>query len=202
MYTIYTHINKINCKVYIGQTKNKVSNRWGNNGKNYLRYTTIFSQAIKKYGWNNFIHAIVREGLTKIEADCIERYLIAYYKGLDACYNMTDGGEGRVGVRFPDRLKPLVSARFKGKPLTEEHKAKISKALTGIKRSESFREKLRHRAPIGAKRVQKLDMSGNLICEYMSTKEASRNTGIQATHIARCARGARPSAGGFIWKYV
>lgn len=245
MYTIYVHINKINLKVYIGQTKKKVEERWGKGGKNYLRHTTIFSNAIKKYGWDNFLHVIIKEGLTKEEADCVERYLIAYYKGLGVCYNMTDGGEGIVGIQFTDSRREAISKATKGRipwnkgkrnifsketleniskkhrgkivseetrrkqslsrrgrKFTEKHKERISRALTGIKRSEEFKEKLRKRILCNTKSVLKYDLGGNLLKKYPSIREATKDTGVKGTHISRCARGKRPTAGGFIWKYA
>ena len=51
MYTVYKHINKLNGKVYVGQTSLGVNDRW-KNGKGYKN--GIFRNAIKKYGWDNF----------------------------------------------------------------------------------------------------------------------------------------------------
>lgn len=201
MYTIYVHINRFNLKVYVGQTKNKPKIRWGRNGKNYLRHETMFSNAIRKYGWDNFLHAIVKEGLTKEEADCVERYLIAYYKGIGASYNTTDGGEGALGIKYTDELRKQVSERFKGKPFTEEHKRRISEALKGRPKSKIAIEHMKNRVASNNREVIKCDRKGNYICAYSSIRNASKDTGVVATHISRCARGKRPTAGGYIWKY-
>ena len=47
-YKIYMHKNKINGKVYIGQTKQSLKNRWSN-GYGY-RECPKFWRAIQKYG--------------------------------------------------------------------------------------------------------------------------------------------------------
>lgn len=60
---IYCHKNKINGKVYIGQTKNLPEIRWGKNGSNYSGQTYFYREIIK-YGWDNFDHII----LEKIDA--------------------------------------------------------------------------------------------------------------------------------------
>lgn len=45
------------------------------------------------------------------------------------------------------------------------------------------------------------DKSSNLIKIFKTCGLTSKETGIKTTHIARCARGIRPSAGGYIWRY-
>jgi len=51
-YTIYIHKNKINGKVYIGQTGQDPKKRW-DNGNGY-KTCSRFWNAIQKYGWDNF----------------------------------------------------------------------------------------------------------------------------------------------------
>ena len=63
MYTVYQHINKINGKVYIGMTSRSLKERFGNNGNNYTTSPSFFN-AIQEYGWDNFDHIILYEGLT------------------------------------------------------------------------------------------------------------------------------------------
>ena len=171
MYIVYKHINKIKGKVYIGQTVLNVERRW-RNSKGYK--TGVFKKAIEKQGWNNFEHIIVRDKLSKEEANLLEISLIRKYKELGICYNITDGGEGACGYKhteeskkkisnrskgkkIPEYIKILVSERFKGVALTEEHKLKISNTLKknnagkihfnkGRKHSEEYREKCRARS--------------------------------------------------------
>ena len=43
-------------KSYIGKTtKEKVGDRWGKGGSQYLTYKNAFNNAIRKYGWITFI---------------------------------------------------------------------------------------------------------------------------------------------------
>lgn len=216
MYIVYKHINKINGKVYIGQTALNVERRW-RNGKGYK--TGVFKKAIEKYGWDNFEHIIVRDKLSKEEANLLEVSLIRKYKELGICYNITDGGEGACGYKhteeskkkisnrskgkkIPEYIKILVSERFKGVALTEEHKLKISIALRGKSKSEEAKLKMKlNHSYHDLVEVIKCDKNGNIICTYPSIAEASRDTSILQTHISRCARGKRPSAGGYKWKY-
>ena len=91
MYKIYAHINRINKKVYIGQTCRKPEIRW-NNGKGYIN-NPKFYPAILKYGWDGFEHIILEEGLTKEEASIAEQKWITHFDSYNNGYNATTGGE-------------------------------------------------------------------------------------------------------------
>lgn len=96
-YYVYTHINIINWKVYVGITTRDPKIRW-NNGNGYLlkirnKYSQPkFANAIIKYGWKNFIHNYW-EVSSKDEMLDWERYLIDYYDSTKNGYNSTTGGE-------------------------------------------------------------------------------------------------------------
>ena len=94
MFTVYMHVNKINQKKYIGITSQKPENRWGSKGQGY--YSQYFANAIKKYGWDNFDHFILCEGLEEDEAKQMEIQLIAEHCSNKAeyGYNLTIGGDG------------------------------------------------------------------------------------------------------------
>ena len=72
-FIVYEHVNLFNNKRYIG--------------------ITSFFRAIKKYGWGNFEHNILYEGLSNREALEIESTLIKKYKSLGVSYNISDGYE-------------------------------------------------------------------------------------------------------------
>ena len=76
-YCVYIHINKINGKMYVGQTisQNNINRRW-NNGKGY-KSCSLFWRAIQKYGRNNFEHEIIASNLTLDEANNFEELLIS-----------------------------------------------------------------------------------------------------------------------------
>ena len=88
-YIIYAHKNKINKKMYIGQTCQSPAKRWGMHGQRYKNQ--VFYNAILKYGWDNFEHIILEKGLSKDEANKREQYYIQKYKTTDKQfgYNIT-----------------------------------------------------------------------------------------------------------------
>lgn len=96
IFCVYMHTNKINGKIYVGQTSQKPEKRW-NHGNGY-KDNLYFYRAIQKYGWNNFEHEVIASKLTKKEADCFEQLLI---KELDLMnptkgYNLQSGGSHGV----------------------------------------------------------------------------------------------------------
>jgi hypothetical protein len=87
------HVNKTNNKKYIGITSQKPERRW-RNGLGYAEQ--YFARAINKYGWENFDHFILCEGLEEAEAKQMEIRLIAEHKANDSAYgyNCSIGGDG------------------------------------------------------------------------------------------------------------
>lgn len=108
-WTVYKHVSP-NDKVYIGITSN-VIRRWAASGYYYHLSDTLFSRALKKYGWDNFQHVVIQEGLTKEEACNMEKELIAYYKVKGISYNLTDGGEGYAGKHSEKHVRNRVKSR-------------------------------------------------------------------------------------------
>lgn len=130
MYCVYKHTAP-NGKVYIGMTGRNPIRRWGA-GNNYLKQRH-FGSAVKKYGWANFEHEVIREGLTKEEACKLEKELIAKFKSNNPKfgYNLSTGGEcGASGVVPTAETRKKWSEQRKGRGLgrhlSEETKKKLS----------------------------------------------------------------------------
>lgn len=79
-YSLYRH-SFPNGKVYIGITKNRPEQRWAN-GRGYSSVKKV-REAIKKYGWNNAKHEVLKSNLTKKEAEKAERDEISKYSEKD-----------------------------------------------------------------------------------------------------------------------
>lgn len=83
---IYCHRNKINNKVYIGQTKNLPKVRWGKDGSNYKKQIYFYRDIIK-YGWDNFEHNILEtvkcdDPLLTTKLNKLEIYYIRKYESM------------------------------------------------------------------------------------------------------------------------
>jgi len=105
-YTVYRHISPSG-KVYVGITQLYLPYRW-KQGNGYKR-CKLFYRAIQKYGWDNFLHEIVLDGISKSEAIYTEKYLIRWYKIHGMSYNITDGGESTLGIHMPEEAKRKIS---------------------------------------------------------------------------------------------
>ncbi len=198
-YCVYMHRNKINNKVYIGQTGTSVEDRW-QNGKGY-KGCTLFERAIKKYGWDNFKHIILEDNLTREEIGQAENNFITLYDSTNPAkgYNISTGGEsGHVGVKMSDEARERMSKARKGKSFSQEHRDKISAALKGRVLSQETIDKIRlaHSEPF----VQ-LDLCGNFIQEYLTTWEAYQTTGVSQDAICSVLNknNKNKTAGGFVW---
>lgn len=92
-YQVYIHQNKVNGKMYCGQTCKTLKQRSRSNGKGYDECPRFYN-AIQKYGWDNFNHFTLIDGLTKEEADIVETEIIKKYHLTDDHYgyNINEGG--------------------------------------------------------------------------------------------------------------
>lgn len=222
MYTVYKHTSPSG-KYYIGITKQNVFKRW-RGGKNYLRLNKdgtyrhkAFAAAILKYGWENFSHEIIIEGVAELTAKNMERDLILFAKRNNLSYNLTDGGDGLVGLVYTpehraaigrtslgrhhtDETKNLMRQKALGRKLSEETKAKIG-AAQKFRTPESYYNL--SRSKIG-KPVEQYDLAGNYIQTFECARYAvlavngSRDNG----YIKKCCLGLVNSAYGFKWKYT
>lgn len=124
MWTIYKITNTVNGKSYIGQTCQKVEDRWNEHKRGKTSKNSPLKHAIKKYGWDNFTKEIIETVETLEEALDREIYWIDYYKtcilvhGKDCGYNLSRGGEG-VFVISPEQEKLIVNLWNQNNSLTK-----------------------------------------------------------------------------------
>lgn len=211
-WTVYEHKNKINGKRYIGITSQPVQRRW-KSGYGYCSQK-YFYNAIKKYGWDKFEHNILYSGLTDTEAKRIEQSLIDLYNTTSAerGYNITHGGDGSRGVIRSDETKRKIGDTLsghgvstetieklrtasKGKKHTEESRQKISKSLTGIKRSNTEKQ---HLSEINKKKIAQINLNGEVVAIHTGIFSVD---GYSGQCISLCVRGKLKTHKGYIWKY-
>lgn len=198
---IYRIKNKINGKIYIGQTSTTIKDRWSkhcNNGS----HCAYLKNAINKYGKESFIieeiySAKDRQELNKLEKSAIKEYNSLYPNG----YNLTTGGDA-----------------FNHSQITKD---KISKAHSGSKRSKKARENMSKAAKgktISDK--QKIDIANTLKGNIPSNKgkgkavrclsnnklytcasKAAKDLNLRPSCVNRVASGDRKTVKGYRFKY-
>lgn len=128
-YTVYKHTSPSG-KVYIGITSMSLKKRW-RNGAGYEGCPAM-AKAVAKYGWDNFEHDVIAEGLNKEEAESMEIQLIAEYRSNNGNfgYNITSGGHTN-GMMPPETRRKMSESRM-GHPTSEETRRKLSAAHKGV----------------------------------------------------------------------
>lgn len=122
---IYIIKNKINKKVYIGQTTQGSDTRF----KQHLKLlksseNQLIHKAIKKYGKNNFYYEILYKNIHSYKElnELEEKMIIKYNSLMPNGYNMCPGGQKyrKKGVQFTDNeVKNIINKYNKGCSLRE-----------------------------------------------------------------------------------
>ena len=199
MFTFYLHRNKINNKVYIGQTTQSCKSRW-KNGAGY-KTCTYFYNAIQKYGWENFDHIILEQiDCTQNEANVIEQQYIQYYDSSNPQkgYNITKGGSNSIS---PNAL-PAAIEWMKQHP--EFGKARAADMLKWQKEhpEQAYQNRLEAQKKAAKARRKKVRcIETNVV--YESASEAARQVeNTSQSKICMVCRGQRKTCGGLHWEYV
>lgn len=139
---IYKITNKINGKMYVGQTVQDLKKRWNshcakNNGCIRLH------NSIKKYGKENFEVKVLVRCSSIEEMNHRESYYIKLLNALSPNgYNLTTGGKNK---RLSEETKEKISNSNKGKkrsPYTKETRLKMSESRMGRRLSKETKEKI------------------------------------------------------------
>ena len=127
---VYALIDGTDDSEYVGQTTKTVEERF----KQHTQADSYIGHVIRARGEDMFVVVVLKVCTDKAELDYWERRLIKSRNTKHPNgYNLTDGGEGTLGVeRTPEQKAKLSEAR-KGKPLPLEHRQKISEAERGEK---------------------------------------------------------------------
>jgi len=176
MYFLYKITNRINGKIYIGQTNN-IRYRWNRHRYESKHPKYAIHLAMQKYGIDNFKIDIIAICESLADANLTEIFLIKYNntQNKKIGYNIEVGGnrspmsvetkqkisQSLIGHARPDisiantnrivseETKQKISIANIGKIHTEETKQKISKSHTGIKTG-----------PLSIEHKQKLSKAG------------------------------------------
>jgi group I intron endonuclease len=135
--------NNLNGKIYVG--KHSTDNL--NDG--YMGSGVALHRAYKKYGVENFSKKILAYADTEEKLNWFECFYIKKYHARTNGYNLTDGGDGTLGLCLSEETKQKISGTLKGrtsnnkgKTFSEETKQKLSEAHKGKHHSEETKQKM------------------------------------------------------------
>ena len=144
---IYKFTNRINGKVYIGQTYN-LQTRLNSHKSKALNTKNKFYNAVRKYGWENFefsilstITANTKEELSTL-LDKLEIEYIRQYNSYKSGYNSTLGGHSKRGYKLSEEF----SEKCKSRTYSDDTRKKMSISAKNRIISEETRLKLRNSA--------------------------------------------------------
>ena len=148
---IYKITNNINGKLYIGKHSKD------NLDDGYMGSGILIKKAITKYGIENFTKEYLAFCDNEDTLNYLEKFYIKKYKAREVGYNLTDGGDGQLGVpragqnvgmygkHHSEETKQKIGEALKGKkrkPFSKEHKKRISVALSNRVVSEETKQKI------------------------------------------------------------
>lgn len=118
---IYKITNKINGKIYIGQTTKTLEERfqkhcWGTTIKDKYHLNMAIKKAIKKYGKENFTIELIEE----VELDKLDErevYWISFYNSYYKGYNCTLGGQNGATIKYSlswSEENEVIEAKYLG----------------------------------------------------------------------------------------
>jgi group I intron endonuclease len=147
---IYKVTNKINGKVYIGQTVRGLHER--RRKHNYSKQVCHFHNAIRKYGKDSFKWEVLEECDTPNELNEMEFHYIEQFNSIEEGYNMVSGGGVMSGWSHSKETKDLLSKKAKlrhatkghpneGRKWSKEIRKRMGESKRGKKQSKQQREK-------------------------------------------------------------
>lgn len=128
---IYKAKNKLNGKVYIGQSI-YINRRWQDHKEDYSNGTSKFYKAIQEFGWDNFEWSVIEE-CSEEKLNDREKYWIDYYDSINNGYNTIYGNpfERKKYSKLSDErhdelIQDLLSTSTSIKDLSDKYNLGLS----------------------------------------------------------------------------
>lgn len=184
---IYKITNKVNNKVYIGQTVQTLKERFqkhcqnaNNNDKTHKNMAIV--KAIKKYGKENFIIELIEEVRTE-DLDNREKYWISYYNSYENGYNCTKGGQNGATRKYKlswIEENEVIEAKYLGFSIKEIEEA------YGIDRTSVHNIFKRHNLKMPNRRSLSDRINKEDFIKYLKTNPTLKQIE-NKFHICRCS---------------
>lgn len=186
---VYKIENKINGKIYIGQTVQTLRKRLNQHKcKKYASVgKSIIAQAIQKYGFENFQVDIIGRADSYEQLDVYERVAIKFYDCISPKgYNLTSGGQSQ-GKRCREVVE-RIAKKNRGRKATLEARKNMSEAHKGLVYPTK-------RKPVKGKCLK---TGKEFFYDRMMDVEED---GFRWSSVRRCCIGERKQYKGFLWAH-
>ena len=202
---IYKIENKINGKVYIGQTVQPLYRRIKNHFGKHSDCNAI-AGAIKKYGKDAFLVDVIEqcsdiEELNKAEVENIEKYNSLYPNG----YNLREGGhnyklsdEQKEKISKTLKSKGIVPPSRKGTTISEDHKKAIGKAARRPKSKEQIEKWKRNTTKTNNQKTMCVE---DQLC-FKSLSDAATYYNMSISSVWRVCSGQKSSYKNKTFRYI
>lgn len=214
---IYRIVNRINGKLYVGQTVQSLKARWKEHRNDVKRYDYPIYRAIRKYGIENFYPEQLDTANDQEELDLKEIYYSEYYNTMKPNgYNLKIGnGQGYLSEETKRKMSEAKTGekhwKFE-KIITEQERQRLISI-----RPKFWSEEAKERASILAQgeknrffgkhhKKEVLDkLSTPILCVetgivYSSIAEACRVLMLHDSNVQNVISGKRKHTGGFTFK--
>ena len=189
---VYAIENAVNGRRYIGSTTNYKS-RWHTHKSTLRRgkhHSFILQKAWDKYGEDAFTFKLLLICPKDMRIEYEERLMpLQDYNVMRTAHEVLVRG----GWKHSEEFKAKISALHKGKPLTSEHRKKLSASRTGYKYEQAFKDKARNRQLGVSPSVITRGRLGDAVRKSRAD-EVARNQDITKTIHAACLGGATISS--------
>lgn len=213
-FIIYKAENILNGEVYIGATMNSLKQRKQNHLERAKREeNNKFHIAISTYGawafsWKQIDTANSRNELAKKE----KQYIIKY-NSKEEGYNSDSGGGFKKYIYQYDistgRLINKHDCLQNASKVVNAKKQDISRTCLSVNSiykdfywNYEYKEPFRVDEDKRKKKVLCNNIEEDKVIEFNSISEASKQTGICKSSIAKVCRGERKTSGGYYWEFV
>jgi len=172
---VYKITNKLNGKMYVGQTTRSIEERFGEHAR-HKKF--LVDKAICKYGRENFLIEVIEECDTREQLNEREIFWIATLNcKVPNGYNMTDGGEGNLNPSVETRAKMSAAQSGENHPMYgKHHKPETIAKMSATRRGKHLSEAARAKISLTKKGVPKSPEHKAKLAEVNTGKKASDET--------------------------
>lgn len=195
---IYKITNKIDSKVYIGQTIGSIEKRWKAHIYDHKRKDFVLYRAMRKYGIDKFTIEEIDGANSLSELNYKEWFLIHRFNSLAPNgYNSATGGKNSKPTQ---EVKNKISKAHIGKIVTKEARKNMSVAQKGKKQPKETINKRKNAMLNNPKMSKKIVRNDGVV--FPSISECARQSETSTGNICMVIKGDRAQSNGFHFKYL